>query len=969
MAILRISLLGQPQISFDDEPIDPEFFGFKKACALLYYLAGTGQPQNRAKLAALLWPELPASKALSNLRGRSGLLALRPFADFLQRQGATLALLPQPNLTLDVQAFEQAVAHNEPSIEQLQQAAVLYRGEFLTGFDWGGASADFETWILTTRERLRSRAIDVFYRLMHYHAQWQEYDEAMGYAERLLAIEPWLEEAHRQLMLLQAYQGQRGKALAQYEVCSRVLSAELNAAPSPATTDVYDQIRENRLDPPSPIPFLAPPLTPHFVGRDDFLDQIIAQIDAASSPLLSLTGMGGIGKTTLATHIAHRLRKRFPDGVLWANALESKPEDVIDSWAAMYGYDFSGLSGVAARQVAWRGATEKKALLIIVDDVWEAAQIRPLLPSSPRCIVIMTTRNHDLATLLNAKVIGVPELAATAGVDLLRSILGEERISAEAQAAQQISTMLENLPLALEIIAQRLRSRPRMKLADIVRYLGEINSKLDMLHLEDRAVRASFELSWDILDDELREALALLGVFEGRTLDAAAFAAVLDCQEWEARERLEDLAALSLVKGDSSDHYRQHALLADFATEKGKERADFTEAQARFTDYYYRFAQRHCDDFEQLRPNWHNFQQAITIAHQQSDWHKTYNITEALRPAWLARGRFDELTTGHMLAHEAALALEDTEKIAEGLYNMGLAATEQARYPEAQQFLEHSLGLFEKELDLADGVIRTKLQLGRVALEQGDIDEASTLLSESHHLAVEQNDEFGIAMSAYRRSRIAFRAGEYEAAEELASEALRFQKGKSDLSTITRVLAQLATYNLVQAQKLNFDDPLRTHRLQMAAGYLNEAHELTERTKSSSDRSIVLLEFGWLYRLTGEEELAVTSLEKAQKMFSQMGDKQSEAQAIFRLSRLHEDAKRFEMALRDARKSEHIYAILEDNYNLIIIKAHIGDLLLALSHKVEASNYWNDALTLAQKAGHSRFVPPLQKRLADNGND
>ncbi len=970
MTALVISLLGQPHISLDGAPIGGEFFGFKKAFAMLNYLAVTGEPQTRAKLADFFWPEHTSQKALTNLRGRSGLLALRPFNAFLQRQGgATLALPPATGLLVDVVEFEQLTATPDVSIEALQQAAALYRGPFWTGFDSGDVSAEFETWVLSTRERLRSRAIDIFYRLMHYHSQWQEYDEAVAYAERLMAIEPWLEEAHRQLMLLQAYQGQRGKALAQYDLCCRTLTRELGIEPSPATTDIYVQIRDNKLAPPPPIPFLAPPLPATFVGRDAMVGTLTRTITtpSAQAPRFALTGMGGIGKTTLATHLAHALRKQFPDGVLWANALESKPEDVIESWAQMYGYDFSGLTTLAAREVAWRGATEKKSLLIVVDDVWEAAQIRPLLPSSPRCAVIMTTRNHDLAALLSARVIGVPELADEAGIALLRGVLGEERVSAEITAAQTICTLLGNLPLALEILAQRLRSRPRMKLRDIVSYLEEITSKLDMLHLEDRAVRATFELSWETLDEELREAFAQLGIFAGRSLDAAAYAAVADWDLLTARDRLEDLAALSLVKFEEGsgqiDRYRQHGLLAEFAREVAREQIDFGAAQARFATYYYQFALNHADNLAKLRPNWANFRHAIQTSHELRDWQATYGIAEQLRSAWLTQGRFDDLAASHTLAHTAAHALEDTTKIAETLYFTGLAATEQARFQDAEQHLSQSLALFEDELASSEGVIRAKLQLGRIAIEQGELDKAGELLSDSHHLAVANGDETSVARSAFRRARIAYRAADYPASEALAQTAFDIQKSHADLSETTSTLALLARIELVQMQKLERAEPAFSERLSKATDYLNQAYALTEKSKSQTDRSVVLLEFGWLHRLAGNADASAKSLADAHRLFAAMGDKKLEALSLYRLSRLYEDLGQFEPALRTARQSESIYELLQDAFNLVNIRTHIGDILVADEQTDLARGVWTGALTLAKKADQLRFVPPLEQRL------
>lgn len=975
MKALHIALLGQPQIVLNGAPIAADFYGHKKACALLYYLAETRKEQTRLKLASLLWPDVPGKTGLANLRGRSGLTTLKPFSAFIKRHGTTsLSITLCDSFTTDIDAFERVFAMPSASVASLEAAAELYRGPFLMGFDSHGFSPEIERWVLTTRERLRSRAIDILHRLMHHYSTWQEYDKARHYAERLLEIEPWLEEAHRQLMLLQAYQGQRSKAMAQYETCTRILTQDLGAKPSAYTTEIYDQIRNDTLELPPPIPFLAPSLTPHFVGRSSLIETLLARI-APTQPengirnrpnLYALIGMGGIGKTTLATHLAHALRKRFPAGVLWADALESKPEDVIDSWAAVFGFDFSKLSGLAARTAAWRGLTEKKALLIIVDDVWEAAQIRPLLPSGQASMVIMTTRNHDLAALLNAEPVDVPELEAASGLALLRQILGDARVSAELESAQHICALLGQLPLALEILAKRLKTRRRMSLSQIVSYLDEINAKLNMLTLEDRAVRASFELSWKTLDAELRKAFALLGVFGGRSVDADAFAAVAECGAAMARMWLEDLTALSLIKRDASnqtlDLYRQHGLLAEFASEKGERTVDFKHAQHRFAKHFLRVARDHADHYDNLRPNWANFQHAIKIAHGQRDWNTAYAIAASLRTAWLAQGRYDELTAAHRLAHTAALAQEDTLNVAEGQFFLGLAATEQARYADADMHLQESLRLFE-ELGEFDGVMRSKLEIGRIALEQGELDRAGQYLADSHFLGLEHSLAKGVATSAYRRARLAYRAGAYGDSQALALEALQQCDPLEDTTLQTLTLNLLARNAMVQAKQKRDDSAEWDLLLNDAEQYLTQAHQLAVKSQSQSALSTVLLEIGSLQSLLGNSTASIDALKKASQLFHQMGDIRSEGQAQYRLGCAFYETDQTDHALQFAHASEANYLRIKAERPLVSVKALIGDILKQQTHFSDAKRYFTDALQLARATDYSKAIAPLQKRI------
>ncbi|MCB0085257.1 MAG: hypothetical protein KDE47_30165, partial [Caldilineaceae bacterium] len=257
----------------------------------------------------------------------------------------------------------------------------------------------------------------------------------------------------------------------------------------------------------------------------------------------------GVGKTTLAIHAAHALRADFADGILWANAAITNPLDIAQSWAQAYGYDFSGLSDLESRAAALRNVLAAKQVLLIFDDVIDAANVRPLLPGGAQCRVLLTTRNHDVASALNAHSRQPAELALEAGVDLLELVVGAARVHADPTAAQRICAIVEGLPLAVEIVAQRLKSRPRQSLGNMVARLEDSAHRLD-LHISDRAIRAAFEVSWAQLDEEQKHIFSTMGVFEGRSFAVPALAYVAERDEAEVEEIVWSLQALSLVGAD-----------------------------------------------------------------------------------------------------------------------------------------------------------------------------------------------------------------------------------------------------------------------------------------------------------------------------------------------------------------------------------------------------------------------------------
>ncbi|HEX6387255.1 MAG TPA: BTAD domain-containing putative transcriptional regulator, partial [Anaerolineae bacterium] len=251
---LEITLLGNPVITLDDKPVTG--FVSSKAQALVYYLAATGQSHGRETLAGLLWSDVPDSSAKKNLRDVLSNLRklLGPFLN-ITRQAAGLD--EAAGIFIDCQAFATALLDreltNSPALTDadaslLRDIIDLYRGDFMAGFYLDEAPL-FEEWMLGERERLRQLALQALTVLADHHVQQGNYAPAIEYTMRLLAMDAWREEAHRELMLLLALSGQRSAALAQYEKCRRILDEELGVEPAAETTALYEQIRSGNLKP------------------------------------------------------------------------------------------------------------------------------------------------------------------------------------------------------------------------------------------------------------------------------------------------------------------------------------------------------------------------------------------------------------------------------------------------------------------------------------------------------------------------------------------------------------------------------------------------------------------------------------------------------------------------------------------------------------------------------------------------
>ena len=342
MEQLSISLLGAFRVTRDGEPITD--FEADSARALLAYLAmhaGTAFP--RTALAALLWPDQPEADALHALRQALNRLR-RAIGDqeadppFLTITRTTVQFNPGSRYWLDVAAFSDLISackHHphrrleacRPCRRRLAQAADLYRGDLLAGFFWN--STPFEEWLLLERESLHRQAIDALYHLAACHEQREEWDAVLHYARKQIELEPWREEAHRQLMRALALSGQRSAALAQYQTCRRILAAELGVAPTAATEALCAQIEAETLAPhPQPPHNLPTQLTP-FIGREAELEQIAERLNHPDCRLVTLVGLGGVGKTRLALQIARECQNTFPHGVCFVPLTATHSADTL----------------------------------------------------------------------------------------------------------------------------------------------------------------------------------------------------------------------------------------------------------------------------------------------------------------------------------------------------------------------------------------------------------------------------------------------------------------------------------------------------------------------------------------------------------------------------------------------------------------------------------------------------------------
>lgn len=324
-----------------------------------------------------------------------------------------------------------------------------------------------------------------------------------------------------------------------------------------------------------------------FTGRGGevrYLCDMLTRENAASGPgavrIAVVAGVAGLGKTTLAVHAAHRVRRLFPDGQLYADlagatAHPAVPGEVLARFLRDLGVEGAKVPvGDEERAALFRTRLTGRRVLILLDNAKDAAQVRPLLPGSASCAVLATTRNRT-PDLASTRFVDIDLLADPEALELFSRIVGDDRPAAEPDATAEVLLACAGLPLAIRICAARLAARRQWKVATMANRLRDERRRLDEMRTGDLAVRASFQVSYESLRasrGRTNPALAfrLLGLWQGRSISLPAAAVLIGDPEDDVADALEALVDANLLESPAPDRYRLHDLLRFFATERAE---------------------------------------------------------------------------------------------------------------------------------------------------------------------------------------------------------------------------------------------------------------------------------------------------------------------------------------------------------------------------------------------------------------
>lgn len=900
---MRFQLLG-PVVGFSGGR-RTELGSPRQRCLLAALLVDVGRVVPIDQLIDRVWGEEPPRTARGTLysyvtRLRSILGRQERHDECEGRQGGVQVtrhaggyVLEADPVQIDLHRFRRLVARSRaaPRDEEagppLRDALALWQDAALAGLS--GA------WAEGTRTRLDAERVAALLHFNDIRLRQGACEELLPDLRAQVAVRPLDERLTAQLMTALYRSSCQAEALELYNGLRRRLAGELGVDPDPELQELHRQVlaaapelrpvRNREIAPPRTVPRQLPLPPAMFVGRRRelaALDGMLAETPGTPGTegtvrVSAVTGMAGLGKTWLALHWAYRHLARYPDGQIHVDLRGFDPVEAPVAPAAALRRLLDALGAVPAETPAdldsqtalYRSLVAGKRLLIMLDNARDTAQIVPLLPGSPTCTVLVTSR-HALAGLYTHQ--GVRSLALEPLADdearrLLVGRLGPQRVAAEGRAVSEFLAYSAGLPLALGILATRATSHPDFPLSAIADELHSESTRLDALDTGDLSadLRAVFASSYSALDAKEARLFGLLGLLPVPEISLDAAAALADLPAPGTRVVLNRLVTLHLLQRQSPQRYRMHDLVRLFAAERGHDmRSADAAAPAlrRLVAFYVRTA-LHADRL--LSP----YRQPIELPPTPGDGSgrteggTVPDVTAAL--SW-----FDDENG----AVAAVQRLAERHGWHEPVWQLAWAS-ETFRF--RQGHLQDNLDAWRRAITAAEqlGAIplstHTRRYAGRAFALAGEYGEAIEQLSLSLRLIERTGDLSATALTHHALGWVFARQGDYPRALVEARRNLRLIRSDDNPVWTARALNSVGWY-LAQSGSYR--------RARVRCG---QALDLFRRHDQHNGVAAALDSLGYISCRTGGYAEAVDRYREARAVYADSGDRYEEANTLTRL--------------------------------------------------------------------------------------
>jgi DNA-binding SARP family transcriptional activator len=928
-------------------------------------LLNQGQVVSTERLIGELWGDAPPDRA-ANLISIYVLRLRRLMGDPGGQVLATRSPGYQLRLEagdLDAMSFETlaaggrralAVADAPHAAELLTEALALWRGTALVDVP----PSDLVT---AETDRLAESRLAALELRIAADLQCGRTAQLIPELRRLLSDHPFQEGLWVLLMRALEDSGRRAEAVAVYSRARQVISDELGVDPGPELRQVYQrlldadaaaeapgtapvaerapQARESAPQAPGPAasapapaaaaesaseaPAPAPPVRvpgqlpadiADFTGRAAHLSQlrsVLTRAPGANPAAMSVAvvaGTPGLGKTALAVHAAHALRPDFPDGQLYVRLLGASqqpvvPEEILARMLRDLGVSPGQIpAGLEERAALYRTRLTDRRVLVVLDDARDAAQVRPLLPGSASCAVIVTSR-HRLAELAGSRLVDLDVLGDDEARGLLTAIIGEERAAAEPGPVREVLDACAGLPLAIRIAGARLTARRGWTIRTLARRLADQRRRVDELTSGDLAVRACFDVSFDALRHlatgngvDPAHAFRLLGVWQGPHISLQAAAALLGEDEDPVADALEVLVDAHLLECPAPEWYGFHDLLRAYAAERAQAQepaAAVAEAVARLLGWYLHTADAAASVVTPFRDRvpldragspgaalefgtadqalaWSARERANLVAATRQAAAQGLNdvawkLPVAVMVCFDRHGYRAECIATHWVALSSARAAGDRRGEAWTLNNLGIVLSQQ-RADDASSYFEQAMAI-RRELDDHRGQAQTANNLAFYYQVMGMHEHAVAALNDALQLQRQVGHRYGEGVALCNLGEAYLDLGRYQEAISCSQEALPIVREIGS----TRVEGYLL-YNVGRAH-------LELGHVTEGAGLLEQALAVHSSDGDKYGQAQDLQQLGRAHLEAGQPTSAQEAWGRAARLFEVLGEDEEAAKA------------------------------------------------------------------------------------------
>ncbi|MGC4881072.1 BTAD domain-containing putative transcriptional regulator [Micromonospora sp. DT43] len=945
----RISILGPLLITRADQAVNLN--GGRHRIVLARLALTPGRPVSRDELIHLLWQDHPPPSAanvvqthVSRLRrllepkrqsDRPPMVTLVSGGYQLEADGDQLDLVKYRSRLVEASS---SGLPPQRAFDLLLSAVNMWRGNDAAE-DVPELSGD----PLVTA--LAEDRVEVVIRLARLGEVVHQQRQVLPLLRRLAGRHPWHESLQARLVVALGAAGQQAAAIDVFDSVRRRLAEEMGIDPGPELIEARHSILAGRTERRRSTPVGSGGVTPwqvptppsDFCGRTNQLrrlERALRYPRSGSTAVCVVSGMAGVGKTSLVLKTAWNVRRDFPDGQVYIDlrGADDRPVTVAYALARLLravGVEVRAIPDDEDEAAAlYRSVLYNRRVLIVLENAHNAVQVQPLLPGPGGSAVLVTSRNQ-CAELDAAVMMRLPVFEPDEALDLLRAKLGAARVHAERKEAEALIDACGRLPIAVRLVAGRLAGHRRSTIADVLQRLTDERSRLDQLSLGDSTVTSSFAISCRDLPALAAEVFQAAALIPGRGVSTAAVAALLGVEQRFVRPALDQLVAENLLEAGKTDRYRYHDLLRLYALQAGEARLAPDDRAAALGRLYAWYLARTAsamtlfyadmvrlpvdvDVTDAMFPDldaataWLNEEAGNLLAAVEAaavDGHpaRSWQLADQLRGyffvsgdvvAWLASGSAGLAAAEAEGDVRAQAAMQQTigqarwaagkHRLAADAYRRGIAAAQRSGWLVGEAYLLHNLGLVLAEL----GQLNEAQELYQRALDLGTGPEFE------HIRAVTLND---LGTMCHERGQLVEAANYLKSAQRLNEKSARHPSAMVNRHNLGLVLRQLEDFETARA-------------------HFGAVLEYSRRTASPMRELSVLDELSQLDRQCNEWVSAVNNAVEALRLARQQRNLRAEAAVLNTLgyallgSRAVDDARsRFMESLSISRKNGFQY--------------------------------------------------------------